>query len=209
MEAWHFAMPGVRPGDDLGTFPTEMSNIEGKYEVYAGRRLLDALGHAIGPVVCRVRRSGKHLQCLWTANADAVLWRFARRCALDVVDLWDAPDSVVRYLRTGRDPLRETAVAAAMEVVSREVKNSPGPKSEALRPPSWDAMWSAVTAMRGADSESTRAAMSAVLHSAGARARVVTRSGPWDPVWCEAWDRAMGRQERRLTQMVARLPRDQ
>jgi len=39
--------------------------------------------------------------------------RFARLCALDVAHLWNAPEVVVRYLRTGDEEIRTAAYAAA------------------------------------------------------------------------------------------------
>ena len=51
-------------------------------------------------------------------NTDAVLCRFARLCALDVIHLWDASDVVVRYLRTGDESLRSAACWSAREAAS-------------------------------------------------------------------------------------------
>ena len=48
------------------------------------------------------------------ADATEVLHEFARLCALDVVRLWDAPQIVVDYLKTGDDSLRDEACGAAM-----------------------------------------------------------------------------------------------
>jgi hypothetical protein len=47
---------------------------------------------------------------LWSVDAKDVILTFARRCALDVVKLWDAPDLVVRFLKTG-DPALATDAA--------------------------------------------------------------------------------------------------
>jgi len=73
--------------------------------------------YAPGPVVCRVECGGEvirgddKLVCterkvLWIADASEVLFHFARLCALDVVDLWDASPDVKRFLRTGGSKLR-------------------------------------------------------------------------------------------------------
>lgn len=46
-------------------------------------------------------------------DTDAVLRHFARLCALDVIHLWDAPDVVKRFLKTGDESLRAAAWDAA------------------------------------------------------------------------------------------------
>ena len=46
-------------------------------------------------------------------DASETLRTFARLCALDVIDLWDAPDVVIKYLKTGDESLRLAASWAA------------------------------------------------------------------------------------------------
>jgi hypothetical protein len=48
-----------------------------------------------------------------TIDAEKLLREFARKCALSVIHLWDAPDVVKRYLETGDESLRAAAQAAA------------------------------------------------------------------------------------------------
>ena len=92
--------------------------------LHASRRIIDALRYAQGPVLCRVRLGGKIVHdddksvaerrtCLWHIDATEVLWAWARRCALDVIGRWDAPDVVRRYLETGDESLRAAAWDAA------------------------------------------------------------------------------------------------
>jgi phage-related tail protein len=50
---------------------------------------------------------------LWRINAEDVLRRFARQCALDVAHLWDIPSVVREYLETGDETKRDAAGAAA------------------------------------------------------------------------------------------------
>ena len=38
-----------------------------------------------------------------------MLRKFARLCALDVIDCWDAPDVVIEYLKTGDEFIRNAA----------------------------------------------------------------------------------------------------
>ena len=46
---------------------------------------------------------------------------FARECALSVIHLWDAPDVVVQYLRTGDEKYRAAARAAAAAAAATAV----------------------------------------------------------------------------------------
>jgi hypothetical protein len=46
-------------------------------------------------------------------DATATCRAFARRVALDVIHLWDAPDVVKQYLKTGDESLRDAAASAA------------------------------------------------------------------------------------------------
>lgn len=90
---------------------------------HASKRVLDALCYAPGHTVWRVecediagRESDKFVcrrrKHLWCVEAEDLLRDFARRCALDVIHLWDAPDVVVRYLKTGDESIRADAWAA-------------------------------------------------------------------------------------------------
>jgi hypothetical protein len=93
--------------------------------LHASRRLIDALRYAPGPVVCRVEcaeivdEDKEKFVCrertiLWRVDAEDLLRDFARRCALDVIDQWDAPAVVRRYLTTGDEELRADALNAAL-----------------------------------------------------------------------------------------------
>jgi hypothetical protein len=92
--------------------------------LYASRDVFDALRYAPGAQLHRVlceeieREDTDKLVCrrrTITASIDAtdLLRSFARQCALDVNDLWDAPDVVRQYLETGDGSLRVAARAAA------------------------------------------------------------------------------------------------
>lgn len=94
--------------------------------VHASKRIIDALSYAPGNYVWRVELSGdvvidsdkivaKERKYLWGYNADEVLQLFSRRCALDVIHLWNAPDVVVLYLKTGDETIRDVARVAASE----------------------------------------------------------------------------------------------
>jgi len=53
-------------------------------------------------------------------DAEKILQKFTRMCALDVVDLWDAPDVVAKYLKTGNGSLGQAAWIAAFSAISKE-----------------------------------------------------------------------------------------
>src|SRR5690606_776707 len=59
------------------------------------------------------------------------LREFARKCALDVIHLWDAPEIVVRYLKTGDETIRDAAWAAAWAAARVAM--------DAARDAAWDA----------------------------------------------------------------------
>jgi len=89
--------------------------------------MIDALPYAPGPVVYRVVGSGiivphgdpidKYACSERTYVSDGIdisdtLNLFARKCALDVIHLWNPPEIVVRYLKTGDESIRAAAWAA-------------------------------------------------------------------------------------------------
>jgi hypothetical protein len=130
MKAWHFInnkrkLRDGRPMPKVGEKLVHDGELEMYYSgLHASKKLMDALWYAPGSIICRVECSGKILHdkdklvctertILWTYDATEVLRDFARRCALDVVDLWDAPDVVVRYLKTGDESLKQQACDAA------------------------------------------------------------------------------------------------
>jgi len=94
---------------------------------------LDALGYARGLIVWRVKASGEiitgnnKLVCserTYVAggiDVSGVLQKFIRLCVLDAKCLWDAPDVLIRYLRTGNKSLQEDALKAAIDAV---IKNT-------------------------------------------------------------------------------------
>ena len=84
---------------------------------HASRQILDALQYAPGSLLARVTCAGEifeqddKLVCtrrtyITIADATDMLRHFARLCALDVVHLWNAPEIVKRYLRTGDKSIR-------------------------------------------------------------------------------------------------------
>ncbi len=145
VKAWHFTGPTLRDGRPLPP-DGEWLIHEGPVKMctsglHASRRILGALAYAPGPIIHRVEcgdvvgEESDKLVCrrrriLWRVDGDALLRLLARRCTLDVICLWDAPEVMVRYLRTGDESLQAATWAAEAAW-------------EAVRAATWDATWDA------------------------------------------------------------------
>lgn len=159
--AWHFLREDGRlnypPHTKVkvgGTVHSKGALLMCENGLHASERIIDALQYAPGALACRVelwgnvihdtdKMVGQHRHCLWMVNANEILWAFARRCVLDAIHLWDAPDVVKEFSQTGNEELRAaswTAYSAAF----------------------WDASWAAFyratswTASRAASWEASR-----------------------------------------------------
>ena len=152
--------------------------------LHASINPLHALDYAPGPVIWRVRLSGMIVRgddklvatrrtYLWGYDATEVLHAFARKCALDVIDKWDAPAVVREYLETGDESKRAAVREAAWE---------------AARDAAWEA---ARDAARAAVRE---AAWGAARAAAWEAARAAVRDA--------AWEAAREAQNKRLLQMI-------
>jgi hypothetical protein len=125
--AWHFVDKTLRgdrsiPADGV-TLKQKGPVVLCKSGLHASVHILDALRYAPGAMVCRVELSGVVVEdedkivaskrtILWRLDATDVLCVFARKCALDVTHLWDAPQSIRTYLETGDETLRSAATDA-------------------------------------------------------------------------------------------------
>ncbi len=99
------------------------------YGLHASPRLLDALGHAPGYVLCRVKLAGRivrgddkvcaekrtYLAVLPENVTQALLAEWSRACVLRVAHLWSAPEVVLRWLKTGDESIRVEARNAAAD----------------------------------------------------------------------------------------------
>ena len=116
-------------GDNRQMVIGETHHVEGKiipcaWGLHASRRPIDALRYARGNIIWGVELSGTivpHKEDKFAASDRRYLWRldvydllrtFARRCALDTIHLWNAPDVMVRYLKTGDESLKPVALAS-------------------------------------------------------------------------------------------------
>ena len=134
--AWHFVGATLRDGRPVPP-DGEWLKHEGKIEMcsaglHASARIIDAIGYAPAGIVCRVALAGtiKRDTDKMVASRRVILWRletaddvfrsFARKAALSVIHLWDAPELVKRYLETGDESIRSAAGAAAMDAASEK-----------------------------------------------------------------------------------------
>ena len=219
---WHFAaMVGGRPvmRDDtpieIGkryTLPNATMCVVG---YHGSPTALDALNYAPGcwvskrEILVTSRQHDKVVgtECVHTKGADATetLRKFARLCALDVIHLWDAPDVVVRYLKTGDESIRAAERAAARDAPTDAARDAVGAAAWAA---AWDAAWDAA---RDAAWDAARAAARAAAWDA---ARDAPTAAAWDAPTAAAWaavGAAVGAaQNQRLTRMLnALLRRDE
>ena len=91
--------------------------------LHASVKVLDALQYAPGQMLHKVilegelqshgepvdKYVGRRRKILKTIDATDLLRSFARWCALSVIDKWDAPEMVRKYLETGNKSLMEAA----------------------------------------------------------------------------------------------------
>ena len=172
-----------------------------KHGLHLSKNPLVALEYGHGNRFYRVEATGEiqadskkmateHRRYLWYVDAEPLLWRFARMCALDVIQLWEAPPVVVRYLKTGDESIRAAAGAAARDAAWAAARTAAWPAArvaawatarDAARDAVWDAVWDAA---RAAVRDAARAAAGAAV-----------------------WDAARAKQRRRLIAMLGAATR--
>ena len=176
MKAWYFNQNNCRLRYDDNriikagvTHKVDCEPVLCEQGLHGSKNVLDALSYAPGSHIWRVELGGIVVEdndktvatertYLWGYDAADVLRHFARLCALDVIHLWDAPDVVVRYLKTGDESLRAAARAAAWDTA-------------------WDTAWAAAwdaagdAARAAAGAAAGDAAWAAAWAAAGAAAR--------------------------------------
>ena len=187
IKAWYFS--GVdcrlryeddRPIVTGETHTVDCKPILCKSGLHGSIRPLDAIQYAPGPVVWRVELSGDmdvgddkiaatERKYLWGYDATDILRSFARECALDVVHLWDAPEAVVLYLKTGDESLRAAALAAAL---ASALDAAWAAAWAAALDVAWAAAWAAASdaALDAARAAASDAALDAALDAARAAA---------------------------------------
>ena len=198
MKAWYFSneTKQLQHGDGR---PIELGKTHSINEtpelcargLHGSVKILDALNYAPGLIIWRVELSGKmaigtdkiaaqHRTYLAGGiNIEPILRKFARMCALDVIDLWDAPDVVVQYLKTGNENL-----SCAAGDATRAAARAAGAAGVAA--------WAARVAARAARAAGAAASAARDAEVAAGAARVA------------AGDAAREKQTRRLAAMVSR-----
>ncbi|WP_246688735.1 hypothetical protein [Mesorhizobium sp. M4B.F.Ca.ET.143.01.1.1] len=184
--AWHFAGKTLRGGLPLPADGAWLRH-EGDVEIcasglHASERVIDALQYAPGSTICRVtcrdivtRQSDKFVcrerRIDWRiADGDELLRSFARRAALSVIHLWDAPAIVKQYLETGDESIRAAAWAAAWDAARAAARAA---ARDAARDAAWAAAWAA--AWDAARAAAWAAARDAARDAAWAAARDAAR----------------------------------
>lgn len=181
MKAWHFVEETLRDGRPVPP-DGEWLVHDGKLVMsesgyHASEQLLDALYYAPGSIICRVEMGGKIIhgadklvaekrKILWRVDGEVVLKAFARWCALQVVDKWDAPDVVIEWLTTGDEILRGAAWSAAWSAARSEAY---AVAMYAAKSTAWSTAWSAAGYGYAAWYAAWSAARDAVLSTAAAR----------------------------------------
>ena len=152
--------------------------------LHGSRKIMDALRYAPGSICCKAeiwgevkeendKLVGRNRKILKMINAEKILRKFARLCALDVIDKWDAPEVVIKYLKTGNEKLRDATWVAARDATW-------GAARAAARDAAWVAAWVAAR----------DAAWDAAWVAARDAARVAARVAAWE------------KQEKRLVRMM-------
>ena len=131
MRAYHFTGNTLRNGKPIPPIGEWLEH-EGKIVpcesgLHASVHPFDAMLYAPGPLLHVVKIegdlcehgtpadkvAGRRRKILASVDATDMLREFSRWCALQVIDLWDAPDVVRKYLKTGDENIRDAARDAA------------------------------------------------------------------------------------------------
>jgi len=184
--AWHFVGDALRDGRPVPADGVTLKH-KGKLELcasglHASERIIDALGFAPGPILCRVQMGGtikkdsdklvaSQRTILWRIDSTDVLQKFARQCALDVAHLWDMPPVVRQYLETGDESIRAAAWDAAWDAAGAAAR-------AAARAAATDAAWDAAWAAAGA--AAWDAARAAASYGAQGAASIAARAAAKD-----------------------------
>ncbi len=166
--------------------------------LHASKRIIDALDYAPGSIIWNVELSGRVIKrkdklCASSrkylaggVDCSEVLRKFARVCALEVVDKWDAPQVVIDYLKTGDESIRPAAWSAARFATWSAARY-------AAESTARFATWSAAFSAAESTSAAWAAARSAAEYAAGTAAEYTARSA------------AENVQNKRLTVMINKL----
>jgi len=166
---WHFADASetLRYGDGrkikVGvTHKVKCKPVLCESGLHASPTVFDAMQYAPGNILFRVKLSGKIIHgddksvatersYIARIDVEPILREFARKCALQVIHLWNCPRIVQEYLETGdetkraaaRAAARDAARAAAGDAAWAAARDAAG---DAARAAARDAAWAAARA---------------------------------------------------------------
>jgi hypothetical protein len=137
----------------LKACPSNKDIADGYGGLHASGHPFDALQYAPGSTLHLVNLDGELIEhgspvdkvaarrrkIVATIDAEPLLREFARKCALSVIHLWDAPEVVKQYLTTGDESLRAAAGVAAWDAAWAARAAAGAAAWEAA----WDAAWAA------------------------------------------------------------------
>ncbi|HDS1550706.1 TPA: hypothetical protein QEK98_002961 [Stenotrophomonas maltophilia] len=200
LTAFHFVADTLRDGRPVPA-DGELLVHDGDVELcaqglHASIDAFDALQYAPGNTLCLVELSGtivpgsdkvaaSERRIIKRIDAEPLMREFARWSALQVIELWDAPDVVRQYLTTGNESLRAAAWAAAQDAAWAAARAAAW---AAARAAAWAAAWDAARA--------------AAWDAAGAAAWDAARDAAWDAAGAAAWAAARAAQRERFNKMV-------
>ena len=234
MKAWYFSNGDrrLRNGDGREIRIGETHAVSGDIELcshglHASKKLIDAIYYAPGNIVYRVEMWGKveeggdkvvaQKRTYLSGGIDVseTLRKFARMCALDVIDMWESPDIVIRYLTTGDKSIQASAYGATLDAAPGDAPDAAwnaalaSARAAAIDATPCAALASARAAARAVACDSTcDSAWAAARASARAVARASARNDTWDAASTAAQDEARRKQNKRLTSMITRAIRD-
>ena len=213
LDGWHFAAATLRDGRPLPKRGDILTHdgpvVPCESGLHMSVRAIDALTHAPGAMVARVRISGEvvaHGNDKWAASrremltdyvdATRVLHEFGCWCATNAMDVCEARGVAV-------DPRSRNAVVVKRRWLDgKATAEDLAAARAALRDAAWpaarDAAWAAARA----------AAWAAARDAARAAAMDATRDGDaaaWDAAWDPAWAAARDAQNTELERMLSEL----
>jgi len=226
MKAWYFSNGDrrLRNGDGREIRIGETHAVSGDIELcshglHASKKVIDAIYYAPGNIVYRVEMWGKveeggdkvvaQKRTYLSGGIDVseTLRKFARMCALNVVYMWEAPDIVIRYLKTGDKSIQASAYGATLDAAPGDARDAA--MDAAIDATPCAALASARAAARAVACDSTcDSAWAAARSSARAVARAAARNDTWDAASTAAQDEARRKQNKRLTSMITRAIRE-
>jgi hypothetical protein len=211
-EAWHFLSEDrrlryedktlVTPGLKLSVDDTKLELCE--YGLHASKRAIDALQYAPGPIICRVRVSGKILEdgdkvcaaereVIWMADATGELHEFG---------CWAAEQALYLMRSKGDEPDKRSwaAIEAKRAWLRGEITDQ---DLDAARAAAWDAARAAAWAAAG-DAART-AAWDAARTAAWDAARAAAGAAARAAAWAAAWDAQNDQLESMLNSIMKRI----